>query len=274
MAEAEGFPPATDASSTIQRMLDLQLHQQGILPAEGESDFKPTDCFRLDPESPFQRWQREADEWDRKCLHVEEIEAALNLARKYGVDEWVPGLEKLYDPEETERIKRERYNFTLRLLDVYESAYGQPYLHQQQSERRRRVERYGPQTLEQVQRREEFEREHPPTGEKRSKAQTGGKDASSTRSWTLKDGPITASTRRSANGSKKKESNWLRTSEAAAALGWSAKYLKRQREEKGGFLSPGIHFIYGPTLKSSIVWNVDLIRGALHRRGVEARGAK
>jgi hypothetical protein len=26
-------------------------------------------------------------------------------------------------------------------------------------------------------------------------------------------------------------------------------------------------------LKSSIVWNVDLIRGAFHRRGVEARGA-
>ena len=105
------------------------------------------------------------------------------------------------------------------------------------------------------------------------KHKTGGKDASSTKSWTLKDGPITASTRRSAKGFKKKDTNWLRTSEAAAALGWSAKYLKRQREEKGGFLSPGIHFIYGPTLKSSIVWNVDLIRGAFHRRGVEARGA-
>ena len=160
MAEAEGFPPATDVSPTVQRMLDLSLHQQGILPADGEPDFKPTECFRLDPESPFQRWQREADEWDRKCLHVEEIEAALNLARKYGVDEWIPGLEKLYDPEETERIKRERYNFTLKLLDVYESAYGQPYLHQQQSERRRLVERYGPQTLEETQRREELERKH------------------------------------------------------------------------------------------------------------------
>ena len=85
------------------------------------------------------------------------------------------------------------------------------------------------------------------------------------------DGKSTVSTQRSAKSSKKEATNWLKTSEAAAALGWSAKYLKRQREEKGGFLSPGIHFLYGPTLKSSIVWNVDLIRGAFHRRGVEAR---
>ena len=41
-----------------------------------------------------------------------------------------------------------------------------------------------------------------------------------------------------------------KTSEVAAALGWSAKYLKRQREEKGGFLSPGIQFLYCLTLKS------------------------
>ena len=84
--------------------------------------------------------------------------------------------------------------------------------------------------------------------------------------WRPMDGVHTGSTQRSAKRSKAKATNWLRTSEAAAALGWSAKYLKRQREEKGGFLSPGIHFIYGPTLKSSIVWNVDLIRGAFHRR--------
>ena len=111
MAEAEGFTPATDVSPTVQRMLDLSLHHQGILPAYGEPDYKPKECFRLDPESPFQRWQREADEWDLKCLHVEEIEAAFNLATKYGVHEFLPGLKKL-DPEKTERIKRERYNFT------------------------------------------------------------------------------------------------------------------------------------------------------------------
>ena len=89
--------------------------------------------------------------------------------------------------------------------------------------------------------------------------------------WKCMDGKSTVSTQRSAKSSKKEAINWLKTSEAAAALGWSAKYLKRQREEKGGFLSPGIHFLYGPTLKSSIVWNVDLIRGAFHRRGVEVR---
>ena len=159
MAEAEGFTPATDVSPTVQRMLDLSLHQQGILPADGESDFKPTECFRLDPESPFQRWQREADEWDRKCLHVEEIEAALNLARKYGVDEWLPRLEQLYDPEETERIKRERYNFSLKYLDVLNATYSQPFLHQPEKERKRMSRWYGPQTIDEAKRRAELDRE-------------------------------------------------------------------------------------------------------------------
>ncbi len=159
MAEAEGFPPATDVSPTVQRMLDLSLHHQGILPAYGEPDFKPKECFRLDPESPFQRWQREADEWDLKCLHVEEIEAAFNLARKYKVHEFLPGLKKLYDPEKTERIKRERYNFTLKHLDVLNATYGQPFLHQPEKERKRMSRWYGPQTSEEAKRRAELDRE-------------------------------------------------------------------------------------------------------------------
>ena len=104
-----------------------------------------------------------------------------------------------------------------------------------------------------------------------AKSRIATQAVSSDHRFTKAGGATPASIRRSENSSKEEAINWVKTSEAAAALGWSAKYLKRQREEKGGFLSPGIHFLYGPTLRSSIVWNVDLIRGAFHRRGLAAR---
>ena len=157
MAEAEGFTPATDVLPAVQRQLDLQLHRQGILPADGEPDFKPADCFRLDPESPLERWEREAEEHDLKCLFVEEVEAALKLARKYGELDLVAVLEQQHDVERAERIKRERYEFNLRYLDVLEANSYQRFLRKPEKDRRIEVRTYGPQTAEVVERNREFE---------------------------------------------------------------------------------------------------------------------
>lgn len=157
MAEAEGFTPATDVLPAVQRQLDLQLHRQGILPAEGEPYFKPTDCFRLDPESPLERWEREAEEHDRKCLFVEEVEAALKLAKKYGEHELVAVLEQQHDVERAERIKRERYEFNVRYLDVLEANSYQRFLRKPEKDRRIEVRTYGPQSAEVVERNREFE---------------------------------------------------------------------------------------------------------------------
>ena len=171
MAEAEGFTPATDVLPEVQRALDQYLHQRGILPAEGESGFEPADCLQLDPESPFERWEREAKEQDRQALHVEETEAALKLARKYGELDLVAVLEQHYDPEVGERIKRERHNFTLRYLDVLNATYNRPIELQPRKERERKLARtYGPQTAEWLERRAEVERELSEM-QKRSKAQ-------------------------------------------------------------------------------------------------------
>ena len=87
MAEAEGFTPATDASPKSNECWTSSSINKESSPLLGSQGSSPRDCFRLDPESPFQRWQREADEYGPQGLHVEEIEAALNLARKYGVDD-------------------------------------------------------------------------------------------------------------------------------------------------------------------------------------------
>ena len=148
LAEAEGFTPATDVLPEHQRVLDLQLHKQGILPAAGESDFKPADCIRLKPESPQQRWQREADEIDGRCLHVEELEAAIALARKYGQQDLLAVLEQQYDPEEAKRIKRERHDFTVRYLDFLGANSNQRFLRKTEKDRRIEVKTYGPQTAE------------------------------------------------------------------------------------------------------------------------------
>ena len=110
-----------------------------------------------------------------------------------------------------------------------------------------------------------------PQGQSEAKPKTAETTALSEPPWKPTAGKRTASTQRSGGRSKRGATNWLKTSEAAAALGWSPKFLKSQREEKGGFLTAGIHFLYGPTLRASIVWDVDLVRAAFHRRGLEAR---
>lgn len=175
MAEAEGFTPATDVLPEIQRLLDLQLHKQGILPADGESGFKPTECFRLEPESPIQRWEREAKEHEQRCLDFEEIEAAIALARKYGELDLVAVLEQHYDAEAAERIKRERHEFTLRYLDVLGANANQRFLYADQRERERMAFRYGPQTVEETERIRKLDAEYPRRGSSKREDREAGR---------------------------------------------------------------------------------------------------
>ena len=68
-----------------------------------------------------------------------------------------------------------------------------------------------------------------------------------------------------------KNQYWLPTKAAADALGISTDSLKRHRDTAGGFLEGGKHYNLGPTLNSSITWNVELIRQAFNARGMRAR---
>jgi hypothetical protein len=61
---------------------------------------------------------------------------------------------------------------------------------------------------------------------------------------------------------------WLRTPQAAIALGCSQNHLKRCRDTHGGFLVGGEHYILGSSHSASIIWNVDAIREAFHYRGM------
>ena len=60
---------------------------------------------------------------------------------------------------------------------------------------------------------------------------------------------------------------WLRTPEAATALGCSQNHLKRCRESHGGFLVGGEDYILGVSQTAPIVWNVESVRAAFHYRG-------
>ncbi len=64
---------------------------------------------------------------------------------------------------------------------------------------------------------------------------------------------------------------WLPTTAAAFALGFSPATLKRARDISGGFLEGGRHYNFGPSRNSSIIWNVEAVRAAFHRRGIQAR---
>jgi hypothetical protein len=66
---------------------------------------------------------------------------------------------------------------------------------------------------------------------------------------------------------------WLPTRRAAKAIGCSPEHLKRQRDVYGGFLEAVNHYSLGPSLNSPIRWNVEKVRGALHRRGLIARNS-
>jgi hypothetical protein len=61
---------------------------------------------------------------------------------------------------------------------------------------------------------------------------------------------------------------WLRTPQAALALGCSQNHLKRSRDTHGGFLVSGEHYIPGTSHSASIIWNVEAIRTAFHYRGM------
>ena len=64
---------------------------------------------------------------------------------------------------------------------------------------------------------------------------------------------------------------WLPTAQAARALGCSPEHLKRQRDTKGGFLEAQIHYALGTSSNASIAWNTELVRQAMHRRGLQAQ---
>jgi hypothetical protein len=64
---------------------------------------------------------------------------------------------------------------------------------------------------------------------------------------------------------------WLRSTEAAEALGFSVRTLKRYGHPESGFLLPGLHWLVGPFSNSPTRWNVPACRAVLHHRGIKAR---
>lgn len=65
---------------------------------------------------------------------------------------------------------------------------------------------------------------------------------------------------------------WLRTSDAAKALGCSPITLKRRRDTQGGYLELGTHYRYsGDSAKASMMWNINRITEEFNKRGNRAR---
>ena len=64
---------------------------------------------------------------------------------------------------------------------------------------------------------------------------------------------------------------WMKTIDAARALGLSTQTIHRYRDDKGGFLAVGYDYQFGMHPNSPIRWNVPAIRRALHKRGLEAK---
>ena len=64
---------------------------------------------------------------------------------------------------------------------------------------------------------------------------------------------------------------WKPTPTAASELGISKDTLKRKMESRGEFLENKIHYNLGPSMNSSIVWNVPAVREAFNQRGLQAR---
>ena len=67
---------------------------------------------------------------------------------------------------------------------------------------------------------------------------------------------------------------WLPTREATAYLGVSSQFLKKNRDINGGFLKQEDHYIFGPNVNSSILWNVEEILKEFHYRGQLIRKGK
>ena len=64
------------------------------------------------------------------------------------------------------------------------------------------------------------------------------------------------------------------TTLAAVLLGRSESTLKRYRYVCGGFLENGKHYFLGPNKNSVITWDVEVVKTAFNKRGLEARAAK
>ena len=62
-------------------------------------------------------------------------------------------------------------------------------------------------------------------------------------------------------------SRWLPTREATAYLGVSSQFLKKNRDINAGFLKEEIHYILGPSINSSILWDVEEILREFNYRG-------
>ena len=58
---------------------------------------------------------------------------------------------------------------------------------------------------------------------------------------------------------------WMKTIDAARALGLSTQTIHRYRDDKGGFLAVGYDYQFGMHPNSPIRWNVPAIRKALHK---------
>tara|TARA_B100001250_G_C19302241_1_gene572433 strand:- start:276 stop:497 length:222 start_codon:yes stop_codon:yes gene_type:complete len=64
------------------------------------------------------------------------------------------------------------------------------------------------------------------------------------------------------------------TTLAAVLLGRSESTLKRYRDVCGGFLENGKHYFLGPNKNSVITWDVEAVKLAFHKRGLQARAGK
>ena len=64
------------------------------------------------------------------------------------------------------------------------------------------------------------------------------------------------------------------TQMASILLGRSESTLKRSRDCCGGFLENGKHYFLGPNKNSAITWDVEKVKQAFNKRGLEVRAGK
>ena len=64
------------------------------------------------------------------------------------------------------------------------------------------------------------------------------------------------------------------TQMASILLGRSESTLKRSRDCCGGFLENGKHYFLGPNKNSAITWDVEAVKTAFNKRGLQARAGK
>jgi len=71
-----------------------------------------------------------------------------------------------------------------------------------------------------------------------------------------------------------KDNPLLPTTMAAMMLGRSESTLKRSRDCCGGFLENGKHYFLGPNKNSAITWDVEKVKQAFNKRGLQVRAGK